>query len=82
MCQMLAKPTKGIQHTFTGAVFWLGKLNVASQGKVPVLGFANVDPCIFFGVLLLSVILHASTEIHDSGFLGIKGSMFTLLGNC
>lgn len=47
--QVLAKPTKDIQHAFTGAVFWLDKLNVASQGKVPVLEFANVDLCVLFG---------------------------------
>lgn len=73
MGQVLAKPTKDIQHAFTEGVFWLEKLYVASQGKVPVLGFANVDPCILFGALLLSVRLYASTEIHASGFLqGIK----------
>lgn len=68
MCRVLAKPTTGIQHAFTGTVFWRGKLNVISQGKVPVLRFANVYSCVLFGVLLLSVRLHASTEIHDSGF--------------
>lgn len=36
--------------------------------KVPVLKFADVNPCIFWGALSLSVRLHASIEIHASGF--------------
>lgn len=68
MCQVLAKPTAGIQHAFTGAVFWIGRLNVTSQGKVPVLRFANVDLCILFGALLPSLRLHGSTEIHAGGY--------------
>lgn len=68
MCQVLAKPATGIQHAFTEAVFWIGRLNVTSQGKVPVLRFANVDLCILSGALLPSLRLHASTEVHASGF--------------